>query len=68
MSFNAELNKEIEQLNSTIPDVEIETKLKLDSWVTPEDFAKMNGTKNCVCQVKSAKKGLEKVQNPVSTG
>ena len=53
MSFNAELNKEIEQLNSTIPDVEIEAKLKLDSWVTPEDFAKINGTKDITAEQKN---------------
>ena len=50
MSFNEELNKEIEQLNSHIPEIELDKNLKLDTLVTPEDFAKINGKMNAISE------------------
>ena len=60
MSFKEEINKEIGELKSNIPDVEINAKLMLDSWVTPEDFAKINGTKDI--SVEKADKKIDETQ------
>ena len=63
MSFKEEINKEIGELKSNIPDVEINAKLMLDSWVTPEDFAKINGTKDISVEKADKKIGETQIED-----